>query len=85
MSRLAMVSTGWKTISSMMPTYEHKVGEHVEFMRAQAITNNIPDVPEPNTRAVPDSLPFPEVVGDMLMYIYKKIDWGGMTRETKEE
>lgn len=45
--------------SSAMPTRKRERGANALNIK------NVPEVPEPNTRAVPDSLPFPDIDGDM--------------------
>ena len=66
-SRLAIVSTGWKISNSAIPIISNmqicslKISSHTT-----CAMNHIPALPDPTIRAVLDSFGFNDVIGDIF-------------------
>ena len=69
MSRFAIVSTGWNTSSSATPVHAKIRGDGTSAALSSSCDakNCVPEAPEPRTRAVPDSVLFPEKIGAMAV------------------
>lgn len=69
MSRFAIVSTGWNTSSSATPVHAKIRGDGTSaaLSSSRDAKKCVPEAPEPRTRAVPDSVLFPEKIGAMAV------------------